>query len=494
MPWFTCPTCQHKTHATGPAAQPCTNPKPCRGTMTADPPRQPAEFGPTHVAERTAERERTQTSRPPPVAAAPPLSHEALLEAGLVCPCGNSDPANCPSRDQHRADYERAMETVLFFAPIAAGRPGKYKLLLLRERTDGDLVDPPSPELYRDGDGTPITGLPLLVARENASARVVELESQLATVLLERNARVVELERQLGLAQKDGEAARAGRATAERHLEVLEADGFHARKPDRSWWACPDCGPTATPDEDGCCAICGRDCAQIHAWDSGDTAAGGVSDVRVKLPDRLGRRAATAALVGYLANVRAHPWLTAANVRTRQAARDLLRRAIEAAISVVTPDAATARSEARTLYRDGWAILEASGRSAGDAPDVVPVIDVVLDGPPGHEPGRFVEVEDASGRSIDVGVWIDRGNGMWALRLAPGHRDLKPDNPPDVVPTPPIAATTAAPPTSRALAVIADMREVADLCSSGGAYGDEVRPTTVLGTLAAIERRLTEAS
>lgn len=44
-------------------------------------------------------------------------------------------------------------------------------------------------------------------------------------------------------------------------------------------------------------------------------------------------------------------------------------------------------------------------------------IDVVFDGPPGAEAGRFVEVEDPSGRSINAGEWIDRGNGLWALRI-----------------------------------------------------------------------------
>jgi hypothetical protein len=44
-------------------------------------------------------------------------------------------------------------------------------------------------------------------------------------------------------------------------------------------------------------------------------------------------------------------------------------------------------------------------------------IDVVFDGPPSHESGRFVEVEDANGKSIKVGEWIDRGDGCWALRI-----------------------------------------------------------------------------
>lgn len=44
-------------------------------------------------------------------------------------------------------------------------------------------------------------------------------------------------------------------------------------------------------------------------------------------------------------------------------------------------------------------------------------IDVVFDGPPSHESGRFVEVEDPTGKSVSVGEWIDRSNGLWALRI-----------------------------------------------------------------------------
>ena len=46
------------------------------------------------------------------------------------------------------------------------------------------------------------------------------------------------------------------------------------------------------------------------------------------------------------------------------------------------------------------------------------IVDIVFDGPPGHEPGRFVEVEDKTGKSINIGEWIDRGNGFWALRIS----------------------------------------------------------------------------
>lgn len=44
-------------------------------------------------------------------------------------------------------------------------------------------------------------------------------------------------------------------------------------------------------------------------------------------------------------------------------------------------------------------------------------IDIVFDGPPSHESGRFVEVEDDRGHSISLGEWHDRGDGLWALRI-----------------------------------------------------------------------------
>lgn len=44
-------------------------------------------------------------------------------------------------------------------------------------------------------------------------------------------------------------------------------------------------------------------------------------------------------------------------------------------------------------------------------------IDILFDGPPSHESGRFVEVEDSAGRSIRCGEWIHRGEGYWVLRI-----------------------------------------------------------------------------
>ena len=44
-------------------------------------------------------------------------------------------------------------------------------------------------------------------------------------------------------------------------------------------------------------------------------------------------------------------------------------------------------------------------------------LQIVFDGPPGPEAGRFVEVEDSTGRSIRLGEWVKREDGLWALRI-----------------------------------------------------------------------------
>jgi hypothetical protein len=44
-------------------------------------------------------------------------------------------------------------------------------------------------------------------------------------------------------------------------------------------------------------------------------------------------------------------------------------------------------------------------------------VDIVFDGPLAPDAGRFVEVEDESGRSVDVGKWVERSDGSWVLRI-----------------------------------------------------------------------------
>jgi hypothetical protein len=44
-------------------------------------------------------------------------------------------------------------------------------------------------------------------------------------------------------------------------------------------------------------------------------------------------------------------------------------------------------------------------------------INVIFDGPPGPEGGRFIEIETDDGRSICIGEWSRRHDGNWALRI-----------------------------------------------------------------------------
>lgn len=44
-------------------------------------------------------------------------------------------------------------------------------------------------------------------------------------------------------------------------------------------------------------------------------------------------------------------------------------------------------------------------------------VDIVFDGLPSNEPGRFVEVENERGESIRFGKWMQRPDGYWVLRI-----------------------------------------------------------------------------
>jgi len=44
-------------------------------------------------------------------------------------------------------------------------------------------------------------------------------------------------------------------------------------------------------------------------------------------------------------------------------------------------------------------------------------INIIFDGPPGPEAGRFVEVETDDGKSINAGEWSKREDGFWNLRI-----------------------------------------------------------------------------
>lgn len=44
-------------------------------------------------------------------------------------------------------------------------------------------------------------------------------------------------------------------------------------------------------------------------------------------------------------------------------------------------------------------------------------VDIVFDGAPSPESCLFVEVEDATGKSISIGRWVHREDGHWVLRI-----------------------------------------------------------------------------
>ena len=57
-------------------------------------------------------------------------------------------------------------------------------------------------------------------------------------------------------------------------------------------------------------------------------------------------------------------------------------------------------------------------------------IDIVFDGPPGPESGRFIDVEDDQSKGIKLGEWLQRPDGYWVLRITPEEasnvfRDLR---------------------------------------------------------------------
>lgn len=56
--------------------------------------------------------------------------------------------------------------------------------------------------------------------------------------------------------------------------------------------------------------------------------------------------------------------------------------------------------------------------NVGPPHNAVCFFDIVFDGPPGKEPGRFVEVEDPFGKNISKGEWILREDGYWVLRIS----------------------------------------------------------------------------
>ncbi len=47
--------------------------------------------------------------------------------------------------------------------------------------------------------------------------------------------------------------------------------------------------------------------------------------------------------------------------------------------------------------------------------EIPPIIKIVFDAPPGPEAGRFIDIEDLHGCSINIGKWYKRLDGAWEL-------------------------------------------------------------------------------
>ena len=52
-----------------------------------------------------------------------------------------------------------------------------------------------------------------------------------------------------------------------------------------------------------------------------------------------------------------------------------------------------------------------------DLPDSVKELRIVCSAPPSHVNPEFIELEDEDGKSIGVGVWRERDDGLWELAI-----------------------------------------------------------------------------
>jgi len=95
----------------------------------------------------------------------------------------------------------------------------------------------------------------------------------------------------------------------------------------------------------------------------------------------------------------------------------------EAFLHTITADAPRddrPQPKVRTATLDGYReTAKRIGKRHTPQPDAAGkgAINIVFDGPPGPEAGRFVEVEDDDGHGIKVGEWIQRENGCWNLHI-----------------------------------------------------------------------------
>ena len=62
-------------------------------------------------------------------------------------------------------------------------------------------------------------------------------------------------------------------------------------------------------------------------------------------------------------------------------------------------------------------------RTDGGIPVNTFKINIIFDAPPGPTSGRFIDVENDEGESINIGQWLQRPDGLWSLSITAVHEN-----------------------------------------------------------------------
>lgn len=117
-------------------------------------------------------------------------------------------------------------------------------------------------------------------------------------------------------------------------------------------------------------------------------------------------------------------------------------------------------------------------------------VNVIFDGPPAHESGRFVEVESLDGSSFRAGKWIDRRDGTWALQITA----LAPDDPGEQGEEPPVACGALNEDVERLVRMAEQDEAAEDVVDNPSHYGGRDNPyETIKVMLAWYGKRTTAA-
>jgi hypothetical protein len=92
---------------------------------------------------------------------------------------------------------------------------------------------------------------------------------------------------------------------------------------------------------------------------------------------------------------------------------ELIRQSAE--LAAKEEEISALKETTKLSVREYHSCLDELAKLDGDGKESHREIHIVFDGPPSHESGRFIEVEDGDGHSINFGEWRERPDGLWAL-------------------------------------------------------------------------------